>query len=736
MDKCNGNAGSSQQTLADGREGSLEIGQPKHKEIEPSQTAQRQEHTHGQHNVPSQRTISKLGQQISSRIVSSTQHSVYLVGLFSGAELPFPLTLRSKIPRTGPKPGSNIVKISSRLPPEMTRKLFDTYVKRILPQCPIFSPTEVYMIYSRVYGDRSESPTIAKGDSFIALMIMAIATITSDSENFQRVFDITDALLREALDSDDGGELLTTTSIRCLQGLLLLVQYGLFVPQAIDLWHTASEAMRIAIELGLHREAPAILNFDEQTCQCRRRLFWAVSNFHLSTPSRLIFCKQTYGMERAVGLTCHRILAIRDDQIKLKNSPMSQADAETLTWGGQLTIARYRTQLAYCMLQTEISAINLGHEQFPSPILTHSEWVMSCERRIEELRGSSWTDAILIPDWYDLPAWRCFAWLYMPCPRNPYPSDETMVKFIKAIVHMLEIYWTLERKNSLKLCWFAVHHAYEIGTQMLFCMQNYSHLVEACFGKVRILEALTHLSDFLVSCKGFRLKDRPFAYSEKIQMERRWPAAAQCRALLDKLKNRIIEAFLSTRPLDQITDNYTGEQRIVDIIFRKNGYFFLSTEEPFNIQSHLEYSLGSSERNLVPQYSTLETISGSLDDLNDQISIPYDELGDWLMETSVAHTGSAGCSSSAIISPWPTTEAPSRSTALQDQIDLCSQNLANLQVCKFCKSKRIKCSRTLPSCHNCIDYGKKCLYMESSTGEWVAGRYDDIFENKSSSEGV
>lgn len=126
---------------------------------------------------------------------------------------------------------------------------------------------------------------------------------------------------------------------------------------------------------------------------------------------------------------------------------------------------------------------------------------MSCERRIERLRGDSWKEAILIPDWLDLPAWRCLAWLYMPCPRNPCPSAETTTKFVRALMAMLDIYWTLAQSKSLKLCWFAVHHAYEIGTQMLYCMQNYPRIVQACYDNITLLDALTHLSDFLVSCE-------------------------------------------------------------------------------------------------------------------------------------------------------------------------------------------------------------------------------------------
>lgn len=214
-------------------------------------------------------------------VVRNTQHHAYLGSLLGGAELPFPLTLRSKVANNPPRQSQGTVKISSLLPRDVTKKLLYVYIERILPQCPIFSPMEVNSIYNRVYNgpleDEREGNIVQKGDSFIMSMIMAIATMTSNSDNYAKVVDVTDSLYKEALQSDNNGEILVTTSIRSLQGLLLLAQYGLFMPQAVDLWHTVSEAMRIAIELGLHRESADISNVDCETAQAQRRLFWAVS---------------------------------------------------------------------------------------------------------------------------------------------------------------------------------------------------------------------------------------------------------------------------------------------------------------------------------------------------------------------------------------------------------------------------------------------------------------------------
>jgi hypothetical protein len=213
-------------------------------------------------------------------------------------------------------------------------------------------------------------------------------------------------------------------------------------------------------------------------------------------------------MERSVALTCHRPFAIRDEHIKLDTFRSYLGSQEWLTYGTPSMTKRYVRHLEYCLLQTEICAVNISNQKIRPIGTTYSEWVVTCEQRVGNFRDATWTEVILIPDWVDLPAWRCLAWLYMPCPRNPNPSNTTITKFIDALIHISDIYWALSKEKSLRLCWFAVHTIYEIGIQLLYCLQNYSEAVHSCFANIRILDTLTHLSDVLVSQKlleGFGL---------------------------------------------------------------------------------------------------------------------------------------------------------------------------------------------------------------------------------------
>jgi Fungal specific transcription factor domain len=211
------------------------------------------------------------------RVVSNVKEPVYLTRLYGGAELPYPLTFRPYAASHGQLRVDDSFPISSQLPSHVTKKLVEVYVDRVLPQCPVFSPGEVWDIYNNLYGGRTRVKPTSCSDRFIISMIFGIATMTSKAEDYRKVVDLGEAFRREAMRADIDSESLAKTSIRCLQSLLLLAQYALFVPHAANLWHTVSDAMRVAIELGLHQDPSQAFCFDQDVVRSRHRLYWAVN---------------------------------------------------------------------------------------------------------------------------------------------------------------------------------------------------------------------------------------------------------------------------------------------------------------------------------------------------------------------------------------------------------------------------------------------------------------------------
>jgi Fungal specific transcription factor domain len=85
--------------------------------------------------------------------------------------------------------------------------------------------------------------------------------------------------------------------IEGVQILLLIAQYSSLHPSVFSTWKTIGMAVRLAVELGLHREAP-LGKFDPLTLDTRRRVFWVV-----------------YSMDRTVGSILNRPFCLSDGAI-------------------------------------------------------------------------------------------------------------------------------------------------------------------------------------------------------------------------------------------------------------------------------------------------------------------------------------------------------------------------------------------------------------------------------------
>lgn len=208
-------------------------------------------------------------------------------------------------------------------------------------------------------------------------------------------------------------------------------------------------------------------------------------------------------------------------------------------------------------------------------------------------------------------------------------------------------------------------------------------------------------------------------------MEERWPASLQCKTLLNQLKKGLVDAFLQGKQPSAVETEYTGEQRVLDVIFRKNGSFFLATEEPLDPLSDVEALFLDASFNLPSQVSsTIDPWSDGFDLSIDQI-MDFNNFDDFLGSFIEGPTGGANFPFFPVASDNPPAReqwAIARSAETQSLIDTCDQILGNLPVCKFCRNRRIKCSRTLPACHNCVDFGIECEYMEPATGHWLHGK--------------
>jgi hypothetical protein len=160
------------------------------------------------------------------------------------------------------------------IPIKVAEKLFENYLKNVLPRYPCFLESDLVYQFNIFYRDTNISETPSSDSTcFIVSMILAISSLTSKSHEFWKVASLSEALQRDALNH---ATFLGRTSFRSLQCFLLLIQLSLWLPYTANLWYMSGEAMRMAIALGLHQDMDDPSIFDPTQLSLRRNVFWTV----------------------------------------------------------------------------------------------------------------------------------------------------------------------------------------------------------------------------------------------------------------------------------------------------------------------------------------------------------------------------------------------------------------------------------------------------------------------------
>jgi hypothetical protein len=160
------------------------------------------------------------------------------------------------------------------IPFEVAKVLFDNYLLSILHRYPCFAESDLVQLFNQFFTNRNDPTQISSESTcFIVSMILAISSLTSRAQDFQRVVTLSESLHRDAMAYCS---FLGETSIRSLQCLLLLAQMSLLLPYTGNLWYMSGEAMRLAIALGLHQEPDRDCTLSSAERELRRRIFWTV----------------------------------------------------------------------------------------------------------------------------------------------------------------------------------------------------------------------------------------------------------------------------------------------------------------------------------------------------------------------------------------------------------------------------------------------------------------------------
>ena len=188
------------------------------------------------------------------------------------AELPYPLAFQTQRPINLVCSHENQHE-QIKLPAEVVEKLVAVYTERTLPLNPAFLKEEVFDMFQRF---KNKSAT--DDEKFTILMMQAIATVSSKSRDYRKSVSLAESLRRDAFNCLNFGLDCNNSSTGTIQKLLLLAQYGFLLPSSTNLWQIVGDAMKIALELGLHHDTPTQGGISASVIEFRKRLFWTVSD--------------------------------------------------------------------------------------------------------------------------------------------------------------------------------------------------------------------------------------------------------------------------------------------------------------------------------------------------------------------------------------------------------------------------------------------------------------------------
>jgi hypothetical protein len=171
---------------------------------------------------------------------------------------------------------------------ELVTELFDNYFAHDHLCYPFLLPSSTLPIIEAIY-DEPSFYSENSYEGFVFDMILAIATVNVYKFDWQMLPSAETHHARAMLRVT---EVFQTGGIRSLQAILLLCQYrtsSSLQDTSASMWHLVGIAVRIAYELGLHRESTYTIKNGEQpnengserskNQEIRRRCFWSVFAF-------------------------------------------------------------------------------------------------------------------------------------------------------------------------------------------------------------------------------------------------------------------------------------------------------------------------------------------------------------------------------------------------------------------------------------------------------------------------
>jgi hypothetical protein len=460
-----------------------------------------------------------------------------------------------------PKPSLSLPPMSSFL------YLVSLYIEQSEVRYPIFLRSSLMELVANVYHNISRDT-----HSLCAINLIMAISLQISSRNDLRLIPLAAEYYQEAL------PYLKETcrdmrDLRTLQCLLLTIVYSLLHPSRVPVWHMAGIAMRMCLDLGLHR--------DELICQSvsdplqidlRRRLWWS-----------------KFAIDRGLSLAVGRPLTIPDDSISTQYpSTLEDACIGNRDKIPQINLSKTVTNhwLDLRKLQSEI--VGKLYLNSSNSLNSDDPWYKDIYSRFEAWRDNA---PVSVPgplnqDWSMHGFYNGILLMHRPSPANPTPSRESYVTCYEAAAANLLLYRNMIVTKSIDITWLICHYLFVCAITLIYAYY-YSK-------DVRDRYSLAELND--------SIKLGSFCLQE---ITERWPAASGMLKAFYIVSGFVVKAFSPVQISQNPQVGYSEDSTRQDIFWVDPQITGMSEQDILE-QIFLGYPYPNEDENVFASFSSYE----------------------------------------------------------------------------------------------------------------------------------
>ena len=420
----------------------------------------------------------------------------------------------------------------STIPRNVVEIMMSNYMDIHLPQWPVISKSELTVILNKVLDNPNVAFSFEKAVVSITMAISA-ALITNKSE--KRALSSSSALFATTI-----SQILETTwesKMKKLQITLLIVHYAFANPYVADIWRTLRDALRLCVDMGLHKEVESevitVLDVDD-----RRRIFLVCSAMlrHLSAVLRIRF-------PIPQPLISVEYPTIVDDSFITEKG---------IDYSGPKTKAAALHFYSLRLCESEICDVLWHNKEIPGTI---EEWISNMDSKIEnwylkaeefakvnQLRFRLITKASLQIR------------MRRRTPRIPEPSHLSIIKLVEALSVHVDEYLNDSQRGQVSYLLMGVYYVEEAAVNLLDVMWFQHDWIFESF-------SLEYLDEKLKAC--IQLLEK---------FNERWPdiGASNMTGYLDDLRRKVLAKL--NKPEDVSPEDIAEtSSHIEHLIFPHNG---------------------------------------------------------------------------------------------------------------------------------------------------------------------